>query len=63
MKTTIKTKPVFKTEDEERAFWDNHSALDYFDRSKARQASFPNLRPSLKSISIRVPEDRVDELR
>jgi predicted DNA binding CopG/RHH family protein len=63
MKTPIKTRPAFKTEDEERDFWDSHSPLDYFDISKAKRATFPNLRPTLKSISIRLPEDMVDELK
>lgn len=63
MKTSAKTRPTFKTEDEERKFWATHSPLDYFDLTKAKQASFPNLRPSLKSISIRLPEDMVDELK
>jgi len=63
MKTPIKTRPAFKTEDEERDFWATHSPLDYFDISKAKRATFPNLRPTLKSISIRLPEDMVDELK
>jgi hypothetical protein len=63
MKTPIKTRPAFKTEDEERAFWATHSPLDYFDISKAKRATFPNLRPTLKSISIRLPGDMVDELK
>jgi hypothetical protein len=50
MKATIKNRPVFKTEDEEREFWDTHSPLDYFDVSTAKPAVFPNLKPTLKSI-------------
>ena len=63
MKTLEKSKQLFKTEDEERAFWSVHSPLDYFDVSKAKRACFPNLKPSLKSISIRIPEDMLDELK
>lgn len=63
MKTTKNALPVFKNEDEERDFWDNHSPLDYFDITKAKKATFPNVKPSLKSISIRLPEDMVDELK
>ncbi len=63
MKTQPKTKPKFTTEDQERAFWDTHSPLDYFDRSSAKKASFPNLRPTLRSISIRLPADMLDELK
>ena len=63
MSTQLKTKPVFRTEDEEREFWANHSPLDYFDASAFKRASFPNLRPTLKSISIRLPADMLDDLK
>ena len=63
MNMQLKSKPTFRTEDEEREFWATHSPLDYFDVSAAKLASFPNLRPSLKSISIRLPEDMLDELK
>ena len=55
--------PEFKNEDEEREFWATHSPLDYFDSSNIKRGSFPNLRPSLKSISIRVPSDMLAELK
>ena len=63
MKTSKTNKSVVKTEDQEREFWATHSPLDYFDVSKAKKATFPNLKPTLKSISIRLPEDMVDELK
>ncbi len=55
--------PGFKTEDEEREFWATHSPLDFLDASSARRGVFPDLKPSLKSISIRLPEDMLDELK
>ena len=55
--------PQFKNEDEEREFWASHSALDYFDSKTFKRASFPNLKPSLKSISIRLPADMLAELK
>ena len=55
--------PKFNNEDEEREFWATHSPLDYFDSKKFRRDSFPNLKPSLKSISIRLPEDLLVELK
>jgi len=55
--------PEFKSEDEEREFWATHPPLDYFDPSSIKRASFPNLKPSLKSISIRVPSDMLAELK
>ena len=42
----------FKTEDEEREFWEQNSPLDYFETESAKQGSFPNLKPPLKSVSI-----------
>ena len=54
--------PEFKSEDEEREFWATQSPLDYFD-SRIKRASFPELKPSLKSISLRVPSDMLAELK
>ena len=53
----------FKTEDEERAFWEQNSPLDYFNVESAKQGSFPNLKPSLKSVSIRLPQSMIDDLK
>jgi len=63
MKKTDKRIPKFKNEDEERDFWATHSPLNYFDSKKLKRASLPKLKPSLKSISIRLPEDMLAELK
>ncbi len=63
MKKINKKIPKFKNEDEEREFWATHSPLDYFDAVNFKRASFPKLKPSLKSISIRLPEDMLAELK
>lgn len=63
MKKMDKQIPKFKSEDEEREFWATHSPLDYFGSKKFKRASFPKLKPSLKSISIRLPEDMLAELK
>ena len=55
--------PKFKNEDEEREFWATHSPLDYFNSTNFKRVSFPKLKPSLKSISIRLPEDMLAELK
>ena len=55
--------PEFKNEEEERAFWATHSPLEYFDSSNFRKAMFAKLKPSLKSISIRVPAHMLAELK
>ena len=63
MKKKDKRIPVFKNEDEERSFWETHTPLDYFDPHIIHKSLFPNLKPSLKSISIRVPSDMLAELK
>jgi predicted DNA binding CopG/RHH family protein len=55
--------PHFENEDQEREFWVHESPLDYFDPKKFHKASFPDLKPSLKSISLRLPEDMIAELK
>jgi len=64
MKTkAYKEMPVFADEEEERAFWAINDSTEYVDWSKAKKAKFPNLKPSLKTISIRLPESMIEELR
>ena len=57
--------PNFKTEQEEREFWDTHSSEEYVDWDKIEviNAPFPKLKPSTKTISIRLPETMLEELR
>ena len=63
MKKMDKQIPKFRNEDQERAFWASHSPLDYFNSSNIKIGSFPSLKPSLKSISIRIPSDMLAELK
>lgn len=62
-KSMKKPIPEFKNEDEEREFWATHDSSEYVDWSKARRAAFPNLKPSTRAISLRLPEAMLDELR
>jgi len=55
--------PAFRSEDEERAFWATHDSTGYVDWSKGSRATFPNLKPSLKTISLRLPESMIGELK
>ena len=45
--------PVFKTEAEERAFWQNHDSTEYVDWAQAKEMALPKLKPSTKTISLR----------
>lgn len=59
----LKKIPEFKSEAEERAFWQTHDSTDYVDWSKAKLARFPNLKPSTKTISLRLPESLLDRIK
>lgn len=48
--------PKFENEDKEREFWWNLDLSEYFEPSDFERVSFPNLKPSTRSISIRIPE-------
>jgi predicted DNA binding CopG/RHH family protein len=59
----LKSIPEFNNEDEEREFWAEHDSADYIDWRKAQRVVFPNLKPSTKTISLRLPESMLNELR
>lgn len=48
--------PNFKNEDEEADFWANLDLSEYLEASDFERVSFPNLKPTTRSISIRIPE-------
>ena len=56
--------PQFNNEDEEQDFWSTHDSTDYIDWSKAeKNPAFPNLKPSTRTISIRLPESLIMALK
>ena len=59
----LKKIPHFSNEDEERNFWATHDLTDYFDVSKAEEVIFPNLKPTTRSISLRLPEFLLAEIK
>ena len=59
----MKDIPKFKNEDEEREFWTEHDSTEFVDWSKAKRGVFPNLKPSTKTISLRLPESMLEELK
>lgn len=61
----MKKKPIpkFENEAEERAFWAVNDSADYVDWSKAAQVSMPNLKPSVRTISLRLPEIMLENLK
>ena len=59
----LKPIPKFKSEKEWSDFWMTHDTTEYVDWSKARKAVFPNLKPTYKSISLRLPAYMLDEIK
>ena len=55
--------PKFKNEEEERKFWATHDSTDYINWDKAEKITFYNLKPSVKKISLRLPETMIEELK
>jgi len=58
-----KSIPKFKNEDQEREFWSSHDSTEYIDWHDAERVILPNLKPSLKTISLRLPENLLNELK
>jgi predicted DNA binding CopG/RHH family protein len=55
--------PKFRSEEQEREFWASADSTEYVDWSKARRAVLPNLKPTLRTISLRLPELMIAELK
>ena len=63
MKKTLKKIPQFKSEKAEARFWDTHDSTEYIDWSKAKRVRFPNLKPSTETISLRLPQGMLEEIK
>jgi len=65
MSKPTKPTPRFKSEAEERAFWEAKSrdSTEYLDWSKAQRVVMPNLKPSTKTISLRLPQPLLDSIK
>jgi predicted DNA binding CopG/RHH family protein len=55
--------PRFLNDDDERDFWSKEDSTNYFDWTKAKETILPNLKPSLKTISLRLPESMIHSLK
>ena len=55
--------PKFKSEEEERIFWSKHDSTPYVDWKKAKPVQFPNLKATIRTISIRLPESLIEEIK
>lgn len=63
MKKSLKKIPSFKNEDAERKFWDTHDSTEYIDWRKTKRVRFPNLKPSTETISLRLPQMMLEEIK
>jgi len=59
----LKNIPKFKTAQEEREFWTNNESSEFIDWNKSKLVSFPKLRPSTKTISLRLPEFLLNDIK
>jgi predicted DNA binding CopG/RHH family protein len=55
--------PKFKSLKQEKDFWEKNDSADYIDWSQAKHAVFPNLKPSTKTISLRLPENLLNDIK
>jgi len=55
--------PKFKNEKQERRFWERHDSTEYLDWSRAKKVILPELQPSTRSISLRLPASLIEELK
>ena len=63
MNKPLKPIPKFSSEAKERAFWETHDSTEYVDWKEARRALLPNLKPTTKTISLRLPQHLLDSLK
>jgi predicted DNA binding CopG/RHH family protein len=62
-KAKRKQMPRFESEEQERSFWAEHDSADFVDWAVAQRRSFPSLRPTLRTISLRLPESMIGHLK
>ena len=58
-----KVVPEFRSEEEEREFWAGHDSTEFIDWRSAARRKFPNLRPALRTISLRLPVSMIEDLK
>jgi predicted DNA binding CopG/RHH family protein len=63
MAGTKKQIPEFRSEDNERKFWSTHDSTGFIDWEGARRRKFPNLKPTLRTISLRLPVSMIEDLK
>lgn len=63
MKKRLRSVPDFANENDERRFWEQYDSSDYLDWKQAQQVVMPNLKPTTKTISLRLPRHLLDSIK
>ena len=63
MSKAVKPLPKFSSEAQERAYWESHDSSAHVDWTKAKKVSLPNLKPTTKTISLRLPQHLLDSIK
>jgi predicted DNA binding CopG/RHH family protein len=61
--TKMKPVPEFRSEDDERDFWTAQGSTEFLDWRSAARRKFPNLKPTLRTISLRLPVHMIEDLK
>ena len=62
-KPPLKAAPKFASEKDERAYWESNDSTVHLDWYKAQKVSLPNLKPTTKTISLRLPQHLLDSIK
>lgn len=62
-KANLKATPKFSSEKDERLYWESHDSSEHLDWTKAQKVTLPNLKPTTKTISLRLPQHLLDSIK
>jgi predicted DNA binding CopG/RHH family protein len=63
MNKKLKPLPQFANESQEQAFWETHDSAEFVDWTTAKNVRLPNLKPTTKTISLRLPQHLLDGIK
>jgi predicted DNA binding CopG/RHH family protein len=63
MKARARRIPKLASEAAERRFWETHDSTPHVDWSRAKRVVLPNLKPTTRSISLRLPLRMLERIK
>jgi hypothetical protein len=63
MKAKVKRIPRLASEGTERRFWEGRDSTPHVDWSRAERVVFPSLKPTTRSISLRLPLRMLERIK